>query len=195
MSLDYRQRRAGIDGAALRTQLKLDDADIQFRKNWSRFTDEHVSALKEMRVLAEEHGDAIVTDFYDQSFKFQEFTKVVPIAGSSRGALEQAQKSYFMDLFSGEYGTNYVDKRLTIGAVHHVLGVGPKMFVGSYTNYFHTFIPLLIKKYGKKQDKLNTALQAFLKITSMDMAVVLNSYVLGYINEISSQAEAVMKKA
>ena len=195
MSLDYRQQRAGINGAALRTQLKLDDADIQFRKNWTRFTEEHVNALKELRPLAEQHSDAIVTDFYDQSFKFPEFTKVVPIAGSSRGALENAQKSYFLDLFSGEYGSNYVDKRLTIGAVHHVLGVGPKMFVGSYANYFHSFIPLLIKKYGRKRDKLNTALQAFLKIVSMDMAIVLNSYVLGYINEISGQAQAVMKKA
>jgi methyl-accepting chemotaxis protein len=151
--------------------------------------------LKSLNELATENADEIVKDFYDHSFKFPEFMEVLGIAASDRERLTQAQKQYFLDLFSGDYETEYVDRRLTIGAVHHVLGVGPKMFVGSYTNYFHSFIPLLIKKYGRKRDDLNTALQAFLKIVSFDMALVLNSYVLGYINEMSSQAEAVMAQA
>lgn len=195
MSEDYRDQRKRLDGSSMREQLGIDEADIAFRKSWSRFDDEHVAALKELRELAEEHRDDIVKDFYDQSFKFDEFTKVKDIASSNRERLEQSQGKYFVDLFSGDYGPDYVEKRLVIGAVHHILGVGPKMFVGSYTNYFHTFIPLLIKKYGRKKDKLNLSLQAFLKIISIDMAVVLNSYVLGYINSISEQAEQVIAKA
>ena len=187
--------RRRLSAEEVRSQLGIDEQDVQFRKDWTRFGDEHVQALKDLKGLAEENADAVITDFYDQSFAFSEFTKVLDAAGSSRSRLEAAQKQYFLELFGGDYGMRHADRLLAIGTGHHVLGVGPKMYVGSYTNFYQSFIPQIIKRYKRNHKKMDLAIQAFLKITNFDMALSLNSYILGYINEISAQAEVAAKRA
>ncbi len=195
-----RQRKSGAD---IRDQLRIDAGDIDFRLKWMDFSQKHIDILKELEVLARENSVRIAKEFYDQSFKFPQFLAVADKVAKEknlaistlRDALESTQSSYFMDIFSGTYDANYVDKRLAVGTIHHAIGVGPKMYIGSYTFFYEGWIPVLIKKYRRKPEQLNLAIQAFNKVVSFDQAVALNAYVLGYVDEVTVQTDAVVAEA
>ena len=180
---------------AVREQLGLNGADVDFRKRWLGWNEKHTEAMKELEPLAKENSAAVVKKFYDHSFSFPEFARVVERNGSNRERLTAAQTGYFMDLFSGRYDDEHVNKRLGVGMGHYHLGVGPKMFIGSYAQFFEAWVPVLIKQYRRKPEQLDTAIQAFLKLVCFDMAVILNAYVLGYINSMQEQATKVKAEA
>ncbi len=195
---DYKKRKSG---AQIRDDLRIDGADIEFRMNWMDFSQKHIDILRELEDLAREEAPRIAKEFYDQSFKFPQFIAVAEKAASGRSigdvrrGLEETQKNYFLDIFSGTYDANYVDKRLAVGTIHHKLGVGPKMYIGSYTFFYEGWIPVIIKKFRKKPEQLNLAIQAFNKVVSFDQAIALNAYVLGYVDEVNIQADVVVKEA
>ena len=103
-------------------QLGVNPSDLESRKSWNGFSDEHVAVLNDVRELANENAAEIIHKFYDHSFSFQAFAETVRKAGGSRANLEIAQTEYFKELFGGTYDMAYAERRLAIGSVPHKWG-------------------------------------------------------------------------
>lgn len=180
---------------SLSEQLGITPGDLEARKAWNGFTDEHVSILNELRDIANENANEISRKFYDHSFSFPAFVQKVQEAGSSRAALEPAQAQYFKDLFNGSYDVAYAERRLHVGAIHHKLAISPRYYLGSYIQFYDHFFPILLDKYKKKPERLVQAISAFLKIVNFDQQLMIESYTLGFVNEMKGQVGKVRIQA
>ncbi|MCH7593903.1 MAG: hypothetical protein IIB27_05290 [Chloroflexi bacterium] len=176
-------------------QLGVNPSDLESRKSWNGFSDEHVAVLNDVRELANENAAEIIHKFYDHSFSFPAFAETVRKAGGSRANLEIAQTEYFKELFGGTYDMAYAERRLAIGSVHHRLGISPRYYLGSYIQFYEHLFPLLVKKYKRKPDKLVFAIGAFLKITNFDQQLMIEAYTLGFVTEMQEQVDEVRTQA
>ncbi|NIR93668.1 MAG: GGDEF domain-containing protein, partial [Gammaproteobacteria bacterium] len=78
--------------------------------------------------LVTPHLERIVDEFYEIQTSFQEISLLIGDAETLR-RLRSAMRRYILDLFSGSYDEEYVNKRLRISKVHHRIGVSTKLYL------------------------------------------------------------------
>ena len=91
--------------------------------------------------------------------------------------LKGAQQTYLIELFQGEYGEEYFEKRLQIGVAHERIGLTPKWYLGSSGNILSMLVPLVTRHYRWNIWKQARALRAVVKIINLDQQSVMETYV------------------
>lgn len=162
----------------------IDAEEQASRKRFIDFGDADAELLKEMRPMIEAHADYIVDLFYANIERYQELMKVIDDAGSNLDRLKKAQKRYLLELFEGNYGEAYFDRRLMIGVVHNRIGLTPRWYLGSYSVYSLAVIPLIMKKYRFSPGKRDRALEAFNKIIFLDSQLAMDTYIHGLMTDL-----------
>lgn len=148
------------------------------------FTDEDARALREMLSLARLHADMIVDRFYANISLYPELLEIIRKAGSSIDRLKTTQKRYFLELFEGDYGRSYFERRLRIGLVHNRIGLTPRWYLGGYSVYRQSMIPLIMKKYRLRPRRRARGLAAFNKIISIDSQLAMDTYIHGIMSDL-----------
>ena len=171
----------------LAQRLGITPQDRQLRFDWIALTDRESALIRDAARYVEPYVDEIVRKFYDHSFKFEAFTKKLAEAGSSRQRLETTQKQYLRLLLEAKFDDAYFEHRLIVGAVHARLHVEPRWNLGNYGMYLQLITDVLSKKM--KGDKLRDTLLAFQKAFTLDMTLVIESYIQGLLDRLVSVNE------
>ena len=167
------------------TQMMGIDSDEQLsRKRFVDFTEKDAQALKGLRPLVERHGDRIVNTFYANVERNPELMKVIRDAGMSTGLLKNAQKNYLLEMFDGEYGEAYFERRLRIGLVHSRIHLTPRWYLGSYSVYSQDIIKLILSHYRWNMRRREAALHAVHKIISIDSQLAMDTYIHGMLTDL-----------
>ena len=173
----------------MREKLGLTSSDLALRKRWIDLTDDEMQLIRDCASFLDPEADRIVTEFYDFSFQFREFTSVVERGGANRAGLQAAQKGYFRSLLAGRVDEQYLDNRLLIGERHLVLGVEPRWNMGSYTLYYTLVYPLMFKHL--QGEKLMNTLLAWNKLLTFDMTLAIEAYLGAMLERLINTADAV----
>ncbi|MBI1788300.1 MAG: hypothetical protein HYR60_12220 [Acidobacteria bacterium] len=115
-------------------------AEWERRKQFVGFTAEDARLLTELRQMAVNCVDSIVEELYRRWFLFPELRSVFPDETMIR-RVKSAQKQYFIELTYGDYGEEYLAKRLQIGRLHKRIGLAPRWYVGAYSIYTELVFP------------------------------------------------------
>ena len=113
---------------------RISDHEIEKRKELLYFTDNDRDILESMRSKIELNVDKIVSDFYKQQVQFPEITLIIGDAETMQ-RLQISMRSYIMDICSGFYDAEYVNRRLRIGKVHQRIGLPPKTICILFVSY------------------------------------------------------------
>lgn len=162
-----------IDSYPLKKEMGIDMDDIKNRMICVNLTEKDIDLIREMKDLAQNHVDRIVTAFYSHLLSFEE-TRAYLKAPALIERLKDVQKKYFLDIFKGQYDETYCEGRLRIGAVHHRIGLAPKWYIGSYSLYENLFSPLVVEAYGMEPDGGLARIMAVRKVFLFDMALALD---------------------
>ncbi len=147
----------------------------QAQKKFISFTTEDAQLLKELKKhLAPEVGK-FVDLFYRHLLKFPE-TRAMLTDLETIARLKGSQKEYFLSLFNGNYGQNYLESRLRIGHSHERINLSPVWYIGTYSLYFQYLLPRILTLYPKNPTKQRKAILAFSKILIMDMQLAMEAY-------------------
>jgi len=176
-----------VTALTLAQRLGITPQDRQLRFDWIALTDRESALIRDAARYVEPYVDEIVRKFYDHSFKFEAFTKKLAEAGSSRQRLETTQKQYLRLLLEAKFDDAYFEHRLIVGAVHARLHVEPRWNLGNYGMYLQLITDVLSKKM--KGDKLRDTLLAFQKAFTLDMTLVIESYIQGLLDRLVSVNE------
>ena len=163
----------------------IDSEEQLSRKQFVDFTERDVNALKALRPLVERNGDRIVDTFYANVERNSELMKVIHDAGMSTGSLKTAQKNYLLEMFDGDYGEAYFERRLKIGLIHSRIHLTPRWYLGSYSVYSQEIIKLILSYYRWNARKREAALQAVHKIISIDSQLAMDTYIHGMLTDLS----------
>jgi rsbT co-antagonist protein RsbR len=150
--------------------------EVAERKAFLEFDDRDVGHLQELTGLAQQYAVPVIEAFYRHLLSFpvgQEFFE-------DRALLErvkQAQVRYFLDLTTGDYGPDYVENRLRIGAVHERIGLPVDADLGMYNFYLRDVSKRLFEAWRDKPERVLTAIQSLLKLVFLDIGLALDTYI------------------
>lgn len=166
-------------------EFNVSTADREQRLRFIGFSEPDARLLRELGPLIESQADTIVEAFYTNLAAHPQLLDIISRAGSTVERLKAKQRSYLLEMFGGDYGETYFNRRLGIGVVHNRIGLGPQWFLGSYALYTRMITPLILRHYRWRPGRAIRAIEAFSKIVSLDSQLVIETYVHGVTAELS----------
>ncbi len=175
---------------SLMREMGLTEQEIARRKAFLLFRDEDVEHLRGLHELAEKYADAVIEDFYDHLFAFEEsrefFSDPAVLA-----RVKAAQKQYFLRLTQGDYGTAYVEDRLRVGTAHERINLPLKLYLGAYSFYLQTIASHILQEHRNDPAQGLPIFLSFLKLVLMDMGLAIETYLHQRERTIRAQQEAI----
>lgn len=172
-----------------RRQAESLDSDATDRKNFLNFDDDDVKRLVEINELAQGYAQPVIDAFYQHLLSFEEGRTFF----SDSKVLERvklAQKEYFLRLTQGDYGSSYVENRLSIGAVHERIGLPVKSYLGMYCFYLREVGRRLTTAIDDPKEGLETFL-SLMKLVFLDIGLATDTYILQRERTIDQQQESI----
>jgi diguanylate cyclase (GGDEF)-like protein len=168
-------------------QMRITEFDIANRKELLSFTDNDCNYLRACRANIESKIDVLVEKFYQLQTSVVEIALLIGDADTLH-RLQNAQRRYVLDLFSGVYDLEYVNNRLRIGLVHKRIGVEPKLYL-SAINTLKSLIIDAIRDTVLNEVERSATLNALDKLFLFDITLVFETYIRSLVTEIEISRE------
>lgn len=168
-------------------QMRITDFDITYRKELLSFTEEDCKYLRDCRTQIESKIDPLVDKFYQLQTSIVEIALLIGDADTLH-RLQNAQRRYVLDLFSGIYDLEYVNNRLRIGLVHKRIGVEPKLYL-SAINTLKSLIVNIVRDTLSDEFERRSTLTALDKLFLFDITLVFETYIRSLVTEIEISKE------
>ncbi len=163
-------------------QLRITQSEIDKRKALYDITTEDIDCLQKTGQLINQKLENLVCEFYEIQTAIPE---VVRLIGDSETLkrLHVMLKRYLLDLFSGDYDSDYVNNRLRIGLVHKHIGVDPKYYLAA-VRILQNLLYCLIRQSIPEPDQQNRIICSLQKLIMFDIAFVFDTYIHSMLEEI-----------
>jgi len=149
--------------------------DFLRAKQFSNFDETYARILPTVKAIVMAHQDRITNGFYEELGKDEIAGKI--IAGRVDG-LKATHKVWMEELFNGEYGDAYFDRRYRIGQVHVIVKIEP-YFVEVVTSYLRrAIVEVLVQEKPE-------AIPAVLAVLDLDALVIVGAYQEDRLNRMS----------
>lgn len=165
-------------------QMRITEFDIEQRKALFGLLPADIDALLRYAPLAENEIDRLVNDFYATQTSIPEIALLIGDA-DTLSRMQEAQRTYILDLFGGTYGLDYVNNRLRIGLVHKRIGVEPKLYLSAIL-MLRTLLTEAIRRSPLGEPVSGQAVMALEKLIFFDVALVFETYTRSLVLEIES---------
>lgn len=144
-------------------------------KDSYRFTDEHSKRLADMRPVMEEHADEVMSNLS---------LWIMGSKGTARFFTEesrqkhvfQAQRAWFLDIFSGKYDNRYYERLVRIGMVHVKYDVDAH-YMNRAINIIRNSCIDILKRTVEDKDELISNIISLEKILDINLDVITLSYI------------------
>ena len=165
-------------------QMKISDVEISHRMQLLNLSKDELNLLASHKVLIEDNIEVIVDEFYEKQTEIDEISLLIGDAETLL-RLRAAQRKYVIDLFSGNYDSEYVNNRLRIGMVHKRIGVEPKLYL-SAVRTLKDAVTKSLKRIITKSEVLEQTLDALDKLLYFDTTLVFDTYIDCLVGEIEN---------
>lgn len=161
------------------------------RKEFANFTQSDADILKAIKDKIRQKAEDVIDELYVHMLKYPHLQEIL-YDESILVRLKGMQKSYFEQLFEGEYGEAYLENRLNIGRVHHRIGLEPSWYMGTYSHYIELITPIIFEVVDDAQDIQKTIL-ALIKLINLDQELAITTYLNAREEVIMQQSEEIME--
>ncbi|TAN53140.1 MAG: STAS domain-containing protein, partial [Methylococcaceae bacterium] len=162
------------------------------QKRFFCFSDKDAQLLAELNPIAREFVDEIVEALYDHLLEYEEARLYLNDAQTLE-RVKKAQKKYFLELTSGDYGKEYFDTRVRVGMTHQRMGIPPRLYMGSYAYYLQLVTPKIYAHPDFDPVKANNVFLALYKIINLDQELAISAYIHAVEDVVSKQSEEIME--
>jgi len=161
------------------------------------FTSSHAGTLLELGQHMKPLASEIALAFYDYLGRDPEMHAILWAVPGRVERLYQSFATWYQELFCGEYGSRYAHRRVRIGLVHARVGVRPGFLVPAMGVVQELSLEHL--RNTLRGPRVFSAIEAFEKIISIELAMMQESYMLareeGLRLGVVSNGEATMEGA
>lgn len=169
---------------SLAEQMHIHDLEITRRKELLGFTRQDAELLAACKPYISDKIEDLVEQFYRRQTTINEIAVIIGDA-DTLSRLRTAMIRYTIDLFSGNYGVEYVNNRLRIGLVHKRIGVEPKYYLSAMRVLKGLLLDTLDAHLHDRQQREATW-QALDKLLYFDNELVFDTYIRSLLAEIES---------
>lgn len=164
----------------------------QEQKDFVKFTKDDEELLKKMHPTAMKYADEFVEKLYVHLLSHPD-TKRFLTDEKTLNRLKLSQKTYFLDLTSGDYGEEYFNSRIKVGIAHQRIGLPPRIYMTTYCYYMQLIIPTIYGNPDFDAETANAIFMALYKIINLDQELAISAYIHATDEVISRQSEEIME--
>ncbi len=188
----------------LSEMFKINNSNLQLRKQFIRLSEEDVEILKQLKPWAEKYAEIIAYDFYEHQFSFPATLAFFKAHAQKKGKtlqslrehLQKMQAAYFLQIFEeaeqgGDFGTNYFERRLKVGKIHNVINLPLKWYVGSYTLYQELVSKYLREAFPLRVNFWRKAEHAIFTVFNYDIQSVVDAFFYDYLQAVGLDLAAI----
>jgi rsbT co-antagonist protein RsbR len=161
--------------AALMHEFDVTEDEIAARKAFLEFGPDDVEKLKSLNPLAQRYAGPVIEDLY-RLFLAHEPTRQFFKDAKTLERVKKAQKEYFVGLTDGDYGVDYVERRLKIGAVHERIKLVTKWYLGAYSLYLRTVSRRIFDEHKGNPDEAVDIIASLTKLIFFDIGLAIDTY-------------------
>jgi len=168
----------------LSEKLGINEADLHERKAHLDIGPEEAAELVSLLPVATKLVEPMIDDFYLRLIKVPAVRAMIGDTDTMIH-LKTALKPYLLDFFSGDYGMEYVQRRLRVGRVHGRIGLPPKHYVSA--------VYLLIKVMGEYLEPYTGSNQApagLRRLLLLDIELTMDTYMHGLAQQVAAGNES-----
>ena len=174
----------------LMTEMKINENDIERRKEWLEFTKKDVTHLVELNKIAEGYAEELIKSLNEHFKKFEESSPIFDNP-DVLNRVKVLQKEYFLRLTKGNYDSHYVEECLNIGRVHANIGLDVKWYLGAYNFYLRAVGLKIFDAYKDDPKKAQDSFFSLMKLVFMDIGLAIDTYIFQREMTIRKQQEAI----
>lgn len=153
-------------------------------KSFVGFGPEDAARLARLKPVFEKHGPALTDDFYARLGQQPDTAPF--LEGEGRvDALKRTHHRWMMELFSGEYGEDYLHNRLRVG-VAHVRVELPPAWVEAVMSFVRTRALDAIHQEVPDRAEANAAYGSLCKLLDLDLLIINLAYAEERVDRLSS---------
>jgi rsbT co-antagonist protein RsbR len=180
------------DAAGDVTSTAISEQELLRRKDFLEFRDEDVVNLVGIHEVATRYANSVIEDFYKHLLSFEE-TRAFFDDPAVLQRVKKAQEDYFLQLTQGNYDLAYAENRLRIGAVHERINLPVKSYLGMYNYYLRAVAARLMEAYADEPKRAWSAFLSLLKLKTLDMGLVMDTYIDSRERTIRRQQEVLQE--
>ena len=150
--------------------------EMERRKKYYLVDEADAKNMRAFKETAVANMDAVVTRFYDHLLANDETLKQFQNEKHITN-LKKAQSRYFLELFDGTYDETYGKNRVSVGQTHERIGLGPQWYIGAYSLYMSTLLPLVMEQFKGKPGRAVEVFQSIIKVICLDMGIAIDTYI------------------
>ena len=170
--------------------LEVTPDEWEWRKSFYGFEPADEKRLKGVKALAESFVHEVVDELYSIFKQHQETNRLI-LDEETLERLKESQNRYFLELFSGDYGEEYLRQRLKIGRVHHHIGLELEWYLGAYTHYQRLTQPRLMELYPTDVKAGLQVIDSMQKLITLDQSLSVTAYMAAREEQIRAQADQI----
>ncbi|MGI2260965.1 GGDEF domain-containing protein [Shewanella sp. GXUN23E] len=163
-------------------QMGLNEYEIDQRKQLFGFTLKDASRLHSCQSFIKHQLDSLIEQFHRFQTGVPEIVQLINDADTLQ-RLSHAQSQYITELFSGEYGLDYVHNRLRIGIVHKRIGVEPKLYLSAILQLKNILFSVLATR-NLEESELQGLTSALEKLLMFDNTLIFDTYIHALVSEV-----------
>jgi len=175
--------------------------NLRLRREFIRLDKGDAKLLKNLAPWFRSHAEDIARTFYDWQFNFgptRQFfdtfaqAKGMPIS-QLRTHLEKSQTDYLIDICehaSSEWGTDYFEKRLSVGALHDRINLPFKWYVGSYTEYEMLLEKALRRSFWWRPGYAAAILRSLRKVFNYDLQAIGDAFLFSVFDSMGLRTQS-----
>lgn len=181
-----RQEQAGRNNTG-GLAIMSDKQDLARRLEFLRVDDNVKQSMQDFYRTVEGDIPEAVGHFYRHLSQFEETQSIID-GHSTVEKLTQAQRDHWENMFRGDYGDDYLERALSVGRVHDVIGLEPRWYLGGYFLLMENMLRSFLKKNGVKKDKVLDGMGAMLRAVCLDIDLAMMTYIeSGEVRKIREQ--------
>jgi len=142
------------------------------RKRFLSLTDEDATTVTQLQQWSGDVAEELADRFYQQLLAHPESAQLLssPVLVER---LKTEQTAYFEELLAGDYGADYFERRLKVGATHYDIGLEPQLYLGAFSHYMQIAFPEFAARLGYE---IPSPLMSLLKVILLDIGLALEAY-------------------
>ena len=171
-------------------QLTQTGQDIQQRLKFVGFGPNDAKRVRAIRELVVQHADEFTAAFFDHLKNFGEASALMKDAK----ALETARRmkgDHIKAMADGEYGPEYVEERLKLGALYAKANLDVRVFLGAFHYFMRAIGFKVMEKYKKDPAEGFENFMSLKKVGFFDLGLIVDSIVHERERVIRRQQEAI----
>jgi methyl-accepting chemotaxis protein len=151
------------------------DTDFQTKLQFLKLDSESKEALRGFRKILEFDIDKVLDGFYTHVGAIPELRAMLG-SDANITRVRQAQAKHWLNLFSGEFDSNYFQAVKRIGDAHYRNNLSPSWYTGGYAFALNKIVELAVKTHKLSPKKLVGVIQAVVRAVFLDMDLALGVY-------------------